>query len=145
MNTPEEPTMNSDINVNKQQPIDKLQAKLVQDQLQRRQGKDYGRILRECNKPPQWYQPSPTTRSIYYYAPHYQKFLQQHSAFSVNTPRITPRTRTSSRSPARSTKYDLNLHNPSNSHRQKPLASSRLQPVITLPSITTYRKKQIIS
>ena len=40
-------------------------------------GRDYSKILREYNKPAQWYQPSTVTRSIYFYDPSYQKYLRE--------------------------------------------------------------------
>jgi len=81
MNTPEH-TSNDN---NKQEYIDKLQTQLVQNQIRRVQGRDYGRILREYNTPAQWYRASPITRSIYYYDPSYQRYLQQQSKISTNT------------------------------------------------------------
>jgi hypothetical protein len=47
-------------------------------QFRRIGGRDYGKILREYNKPASWYQPTPITCSIYYYDPLYQRYLQQH-------------------------------------------------------------------
>jgi hypothetical protein len=76
MNTPEDTSKNE----NKQPYIVRIPTQY------RRiiQGRDYGRILREYNKPAQWYQPSPITCSIYYYDPLYQKYLQQQSKSATN-------------------------------------------------------------
>lgn len=47
--------------------------------------RDYSKILREYNKPAQWYQPPPTTRSIYFYDPNYQKYLRERLISTVNS------------------------------------------------------------
>jgi hypothetical protein len=76
MNTPEHVTQ-VDVNENTEQYFDHSQTRLVHHHIRRVQGRDYGRILREYNTPAEWYKPPPTTRSIYYYDPIYQKYLQQ--------------------------------------------------------------------
>jgi hypothetical protein len=76
MNTPEYASKNNENN--QQIPI----------QFRRIKGRDYGRILHEYNKPASWYQPSPITRSIYYYDPLYQRYLQQH-LISANNNRVS--------------------------------------------------------
>jgi cobalamin biosynthesis Co2+ chelatase CbiK len=87
MNTPEHATKdNNNKNNNNKEYIDKLQAQFVQNQIRQIiHGRDYGRILRESNKPAQWYKASPITRSVYYYDPNYQKYLQQQSKLLTNT------------------------------------------------------------
>ncbi len=75
MNTPEQILQVNEIDENKSEG---------QNYIRRIQGRDYGRILREYNTPAQWYKASPTTRSIYFYDPHYQKYLQQQSKFFTN-------------------------------------------------------------
>ncbi|CAF0789054.1 unnamed protein product [Rotaria sp. Silwood1] len=140
MNTPEETTKDTHINENTQHYIDKLQAQLVQDQIQRKHGRDYARILREYNKPAHWYKASPVTQSVYFYDPHYQRYLQQQSKPSWHIPSITPPSRTANRSTSHPTKYNINLHNPSKNHQQNPKLPSRLQSVPTLPPIATYKK-----
>lgn len=47
-------------------------------------GRDYSKILREYNKPAQWYQPSSVTRSIYFYDPSYQKYLRERLISTIN-------------------------------------------------------------
>lgn len=47
-------------------------------------GRDYAKILRESNKPAQWYQASPVTRSIYFYDPNYQKYLRERFISAIN-------------------------------------------------------------
>jgi hypothetical protein len=85
MNTPEQTTKNNHIDENKQEYINKLQTQLGQNDIRRVvQGRDYGRILRDYNTPAQWYKVSSTPRSIYFYDPHYQKYLQQQSKLSTN-------------------------------------------------------------
>lgn len=86
MNTPENATKYNDKNENKEPSVDKLREKLAQDYGRRRQGRDYARILKEYNSPPQWYQVTPRACSIYYYDPQYQKLLQQHPPLTRNLP-----------------------------------------------------------
>jgi hypothetical protein len=78
MNTPE-PSIKENNNENKEQDLEKLQAHLLHNQLQRTQPRNYARILHEYNTPAQWYKGSPVTRSIYFYDPQYQRYLQQQS------------------------------------------------------------------
>jgi hypothetical protein len=85
MNTPEHTSNDT----NKQEYIDRLKRQLVQNQIRRVQGRDYGRILREYNTPAQWYKASPITCSIYYYDPNYQKYLQQQSKISTTNVRVS--------------------------------------------------------
>jgi len=133
MNTPEHATKNS-INENIERYIDILQTRLIQNQTQRIQGRDYGRILRGYNTPAQWYRASPITRSIYYYDPLYQKYLQQQSKSITNLPRISSPIRVANQSKSY-TKYTTNLHNPS-----KPIFPSRSQSISTLPPIIRHKK-----
>ncbi|CAF0822849.1 unnamed protein product [Rotaria sordida] len=140
MNTPEEPTKDNNMNENTQHYVDKLHAQLVQDQIRRKHGRDYGRILREYNKPAQWYKASPVTQSVYFYDPHYQRYLQQYSKSSQNIPSITSSSRSVHRSTSPSTKYNINLHNPSKIYQHNQKIPSRLQSVPTLPPITTNKK-----
>ncbi|CAF2401087.1 unnamed protein product [Rotaria sp. Silwood2] len=140
MNTPEETTKDTYINENTQNYIDKLHAQLVQDQNRRKHGRDYARILREYNKPPHLYKASPVTQSIYFYDPHYQRYLQQQSKSSYHIPSITSPRRTLNRSASPPTKHNINLHNPSKIHQQNSKLPSRLQSVPTLPPISTYKK-----
>ena len=152
MNTPKYST--NHINENKPQDIDRLQTRLVQNQIRQIQGRDYGRILRESNTPAQWYQASPRTRSIYYYDPHYQKYLQQLSSkpstnirvrknphliyffshiFSfqlISSPHQVPNQSHSC------TKCTSSFHN----HQQKSILPSRLQSVPRLPPIIMHKK-----
>ena len=48
------------------------------------EGRNYAKILREYNRPAQWYQASPVTRSIYFYDPSYQKYLRERFISAVN-------------------------------------------------------------
>ena len=85
MNTPEHGTQTSNsTSENKQRYVDQLLTRSGHNHSRRIQGRDYGRILREYNTPAQWYQASPMTRSIYYYDPSYQKYLQQQSKPTTN-------------------------------------------------------------
>ena len=79
MNTLEQPRKDTNINDDQQEYINNLQARLTQSQNGRRQERDYGRILRAYNTPAQWYKAIPVTRSIYFYDPQYQRYLQQQS------------------------------------------------------------------
>jgi len=83
MNTFEQIRKDIDINNNQQKYINNLQAQLMQNQIRRRHGRDYGRILHEYNTPAQWYKASPVIHSIYFYDPQYQKYLQQQSSNRV--------------------------------------------------------------
>ena len=75
---------NNRINESKQHYVDQLQLQILQSQIQRKQRRDYGRILHEYNKPARWYSVYPMTRSIYYYDPYYQRYLRQQSNSSVD-------------------------------------------------------------
>lgn len=55
--------------------VEQLQAQLVRNQKKRLQARDYGKILNESNRPAQWYKAATGNRSVYYYNPHYQKYL----------------------------------------------------------------------
>lgn len=151
MNTPEYESKQDNIRENKQQYINRIPT-----QFRRIQGRDYGRILREYNKPAQWYQPSPITRSIYYYDPLYQKYLQQQQQQpkSVSNNRVSIKIllsflvindlifqlnpssiQVSNQSKSR-TRYTTTSHYP----QQKSTLPSRLRSVPTLPSIVTHKK-----
>jgi len=96
MNTPEQ-TMNGvdiddfdDNNENKQQQlIEQLKIQLIQDQIKRTQPRNYTRILNQSNTPAQWYKAPPINRSVYFYDPNYQKYVQQR----INSlPKTSPNT-----------------------------------------------------
>jgi hypothetical protein len=99
MNTPEQ-TMNGaetdfyeEDNESKEQIlIEQLQTQLIQNQIKRTQPRNYTRILNQSNTPAHWYKPPTMNRSIYYYDPHYQKYIQQRAN---SPPTSKPNTRVS--------------------------------------------------
>ncbi len=98
MNTPEQTIngmdmddFNDDSNESKQQIlIEQLQAQLIQSQIKRTQPRNYTRILNQSNKPAPWYKASTINRSVYFYDPNYQKYIQQRTDSS---PKIKSNTR----------------------------------------------------
>jgi hypothetical protein len=89
MNTPEQTMNGIDIddfdnynerNLSKNQHlIEQLQAQLVHNQMRRTQARNYLRILGQSNTPAYWYKAPPVSRSVYYYDPNYQKYVQRRS------------------------------------------------------------------
>ncbi|CAF1002794.1 unnamed protein product [Rotaria magnacalcarata] len=122
--------------------IEQLQAQLAQNQLQRTQPRDYLRILDQSKTPPKWYKTPPTSRSVYFYDPNYQKHTEQQLILPRKTkPNVHLISRQSNRIQERSinhthliqrtarsltprTKYMLQIYNTaSNYHQQKPLSN----------------------
>ncbi|CAF0825608.1 unnamed protein product [Rotaria sordida] len=86
MNTPEQTICDVDIVdnhpnklSNKKQLIEQLQLQLTHNQIQRTQPRDYIRILGQSTTPAQWYKAPSTARSVYFYDPNYQKYVQKSS------------------------------------------------------------------
>ena len=87
VNTPEQTVNNININEldedddeedpKRQELIEQLKTQLVRNQIQRTQARNYTRILNQSNTPAQWYNAPAANRSVYFYDPHYQNYLQQ--------------------------------------------------------------------
>lgn len=62
---------------NEKSLVGQLKAQLIHNQIQRTQVRDYLRILHQSNKPAYWYKAPPLPRSVYFYDPKNQKYVQQ--------------------------------------------------------------------
>ena len=90
LNTPEQTLNNVDVDElnddddddERQELIEKLKTQLARNQMQRTQARNYTYILNQSNTPAHWYKTPSTNRSVYFYDPHYQNYLQQR----INSP-----------------------------------------------------------
>ena len=129
--------------------IEQLQAQLVHNQMQRKQPRNYTRILGQSNTPAHWYKAPSTTRSVYFYDPNYRKYVQQYPINQSNSFSFTPRTKsmvnifnTTLNHHQKKQRSKQNYHPTSpNISRQHPFTSSRLQSVPILPSINTSKQR----
>lgn len=93
VNTPEQTLNNVNIDElddddeKRQELIEQLKTQLTQNQMKRTQARNYIRILNQSNTPAYWYKTPSTNRSVYFYDPNYQKYLQQRTN---SPPRIKP-------------------------------------------------------
>lgn len=86
MNTPEQTMNGVDVDddnykenklSNRQQLIEQLQTQLNHQRMRRTRPRNYVRILSESNTPAYWYKAPSNNRSVYFYDPNYQKYVQE--------------------------------------------------------------------